>query len=51
MITPFNYKYQNPTGFASLELIRAIVIFTRLGIQKKNKNKLNSGSCSQMTLS
>ena len=51
MITPFDYKYQNPSGFACLMLIRTIVIFTPLGIQNLNKkSKLNSGSCSQMTL-
>ena len=33
MRTPFDYKYQNPSGFACLMLIRAIVIFTPLGIQ------------------
>ena len=26
MIPPFEYKYQNPTGFACLVLIRAIAI-------------------------
>ena len=29
MMTPFDYKYQNPTGFACLMLIRAIVILSR----------------------
>ena len=33
MRTPFDYKYQNPSGFACLMLIRAIVIFTILEIQ------------------
>ena len=51
MMTPYDYKYQNPAGFACFMLIRAIVIFTPLGIQNLNekKNKLNCGSCSQMT--
>ena len=47
MLTPFDYKYQNPLGFLCLMLNRAIVIFTPLGIQNLN----NSGSCSQMTQS
>ena len=55
MMMPFDQKYQNPTCFACLVLIRAIVIFTLLGIQilikKRKTNQLNSGSCSQMTLS
>ena len=33
MRTPFDYKYQNPSGFACLMLIRAIVIFNPLGKQ------------------
>ena len=41
MMTPFNYKYQNPSGFACLMLIRAIVIFTTLGIQNLNIKYLN----------
>ena len=42
MMTPFDYKYQNPSGFAYLMLIRAIVIFTPLGIQNLNmKRKTN----------
>ena len=52
MMIPFDYKYQNPLGFAFLMLIGGIVIFTPLGIQEfkyEKKNKLNSGSCSQMT--
>ena len=36
MMTPFDFKYQNPTGFACFVLIRAIVIFTSLGIQNLN---------------
>ena len=54
MMTPFDYNYQNPSGFPSHMLIRAIVIFTPLGIHnlsKKRKNKLDCGNCSQMTLS
>ena len=39
---PFDYKYQNPTGFACLMLIGAIVIFrpsenTKFKYEKKNK--------------
>ena len=47
----FDYKYQNPSGFSCLMLIRAIVIFTSLGIQNlnKKKNKLDFGTCNQMT--
>ena len=41
MMTPFDYKYQNPSGFACLMLIRAIVIFTPPGIQNLNKKKKN----------
>ena len=42
MTTPFDYKYQNPSGFAFLMLIRAIVVFTSLGIQNLNmKRKTN----------
>ena len=41
-MTPYDYKYQNPSGFACLMLIRAIVIFTPLGIQNLNmKRKTN----------
>ena len=39
MMTPFDYKYQNPLGFACLMLIGAIVIFTPLGIQTLNKER------------
>ena len=39
MMTPFEYKYQNPSGFACLMLIGAIVIFTSLGIQNFNKKR------------
>ena len=41
-MTPYDYKYQNPSSFACLMLIRAIVIFTPLGIQNLNmKRKTN----------
>ena len=36
MMTPFYCKFQNPSGFACLMLIRAVVIFTPLGIQNLN---------------
>ena len=52
MMTQFDYNYQNPSGFAFLVLISDIVIFSPLGLQnlnKKNKNKLNPGSCSQIS--
>ena len=40
MMTPFDYKYQNPLGFACLVLLRAIVISTPLGgIQNLDKNR------------
>ena len=39
MMTPFDYKYQNPSGFACLMLIRPIVIFTPQGIQNLNKKR------------
>ena len=39
MMTPFDHKYQNPSGFACLMLIRATVIFTTLGIQNLNKKR------------
>ena len=39
MMTSFDYKYQNPLGFACLVLIRAIVIFTPLGIQNLNEKR------------
>ena len=40
MMMPFDYKYQNPLGFACLMLIGAIiVIFTPLGIQTLNKKR------------
>ena len=45
MMTPFDYKYQNPSGFAFLMLIRAIVVFTPK-FKYEKKNKLNCGSCS-----
>ena len=39
---PFDYKYQSPSGVACLLLIRAIIIFTSLGIQNLNeKRKIN----------
>ena len=42
MMTPYDYKYQNPSGFAYVILIRTIVIFTPLGIQNLNmKRKAN----------
>ena len=42
MMTPYDYKYQNPSGFACVMLIRTIVIFTPLGIQNLNmKRKAN----------
>ena len=42
MMTPFDYKYQNPLGFACLMVIRAIVSFASLGIQNlNNKRKKN----------
>jgi len=39
VMTAFDYKYQNPSDVACLDLalIRAIVIFTALGIQNLNK--------------
>ena len=37
MMTPFDHKYQNPSGFGCLLLISATVIFTTLGIQNLNK--------------
>ena len=52
MMTPYDYKYQNPSGFACLMLIRAIVIFFPSGNTKfkyEKKNELNGGSCSQIT--
>ena len=39
MMTPFENKYQNPSGFADLVLIRVIAIFTPLGIQNLNKKR------------
>ena len=38
-MTLFDCKYQNPSGFAFLLIIRAIVIFTSLGIQNLNKKR------------
>ena len=38
-MTPFDYKSQNPLSFACLRLIRALVIFTPLGIQNLNKKR------------
>ena len=38
-MTPFDYKYQNPTAFACLMLIRAIVFLTVMGIQNLNKKR------------
>ena len=37
MMTPFDYKSQNPPGFACV--IRSNVIFTPLGIQNSNKKR------------
>ena len=54
MMRPFDYKWQNPSGFACRMLIRAIVKFNPLGIQnlnEKRKTKVNSGSCCQLTRS
>ena len=48
---PFDYKYQNPSGFACLMPVRAIVIVTPLGIQNLDKirrKKLDCAICSQM---
>ena len=39
MMTPFDYKYQNQSGFAFLMPIRAIVMLTPLGIQNLNKKR------------
>ena len=39
MMMSFDYKYQNPSGFAYLMLIRANVVFTPLGIQNSNKKR------------
>ena len=39
MMAPFDFKYQNPSGTACLMLMRAIVIFTPLGIQNVNKKR------------
>ena len=39
MMTPFDYKSQNPSGFACLMLLRAIAIFTPLGMQNLNKKE------------
>ena len=52
MMTPFDHKSQNTSGFGCLMLIRAIVIFTPLEIQNLNKKrkKRNSYSCRQITL-
>ena len=36
-MTPFDHKYQNPSGFTCLMLIRATVIFSTLEIQNLNK--------------
>lgn len=53
MMAPFDFKYQNPSGFAFLMRIsRTIVVFTPLGVQylsKKKTNKLDCGGYSQMT--
>ena len=47
------FKYQNPSGFACLMLVKRLSFYpagnTKFKYEKKNK--LNSGSCSQMTLS
>ena len=42
MMMLFDYKYKNPSGFACLMLIRAIVIFTPLGIQNLNKKGITN---------
>ena len=41
-MTQLDY-YENPTGFAFLKLIRAIVIFTPLRIQNLNKERKTNG--------
>ena len=43
-------KYQNPSSFACLMLIRAIVIFTPLGKQKKSKLNSNDVEKREKTL-
>ena len=40
MMTPFDYKYQNPSGLACLKQVNAIVIFTPLGIKKLTQKML-----------
>ena len=48
----FDYNYQNPSVFCFLVLIRAICSLLSTGITKfefEKENKMNSGSCSQMT--
>ena len=48
---PFFYKYQNPSGFACLMLIRAIVIFyptANTKFKQEERKKLACGSLSQM---
>ena len=42
MMTQLDYD-ANPTGFACLMLIRAIVIFTQRGIQNSNKERKTNG--------
>lgn len=42
VMTPFDYKNQNHSGFSCLMLTRTIVIFTPLGIVNlKGKRKAN----------
>ena len=51
MMMPFDYNHKNPSRFAFHMLISDIVICTSWGLpnlNKKMKNKLNSGSCSQV---
>ena len=38
-MTPFDYNYQNPSSFACLMIIRAIVIFSLPGIQNLNMKR------------
>ena len=39
MMTPLDHKYQNPSGFACLMLIRATVISKPMGTQILNKKR------------
>ena len=38
-MTQFDYKFQNPLGFACLMVTRTIAIFAPLGIKKLNKKR------------